>query len=61
MVRYENDCVDCGIACSQSCRLKSVPHFYCDNCKDEADELYEFDGYQLCPECVLKGLKKVEI
>lgn len=61
MVRYENDCVDCGIACNPACPLKSVPHLYCDDCKDETDTLYELDGYELCSECGLKRLEKVEI
>lgn len=61
MIKYENDCVGCpdGVPClGSSCPNKNVPHYYCDDCGNE-DDLYEFDGEQLCAECVLARLKKI--
>lgn len=58
MIRRENDCVDCGLPCFDSCKWKNNPHYYCDECGEE-ETLYEFDGQQLCAKCVLKNLKKV--
>lgn len=42
MIKFENDCVggcaDTGFGCrGASCPLRSVPHFYCDNCGEEID------------------------
>lgn len=60
MVRYENDCVDCGQPCIRNaCLNYNVPHYYCDECGDE-DELYEYEDYQLCKECLLKIVPKVQ-
>lgn len=61
MVKYENECVGCpdGVPCMGSnCPNRKVPHYYCDQCGDEAD-LYEFDDSELCGSCVLDSLKKV--
>lgn len=61
MIKYENDCVGCpdGVPCMGStCPNRNVPHFYCDDCENE-DDLYEFDGEQLCADCILARLKKV--
>ena len=63
MVKYENECCGCavpGYPClGDACKLRRVPHFYCDECKEETT-LYEFDGKQLCASCVLKKLPIVE-
>lgn len=62
MRRIEDDCVDCPreMGCfGSSCPLKNVPHYYCDNCGDEAP-LYRFNDSELCEYCVLAELKKVE-
>lgn len=60
MIRYENDCVDCGFSCKfNRCPYYSVPHYYCDRCGDE-DELYEYEDEQLCENCLLHTVPKVE-
>ena len=41
------------------CKYKNVECFYCDNCSDQAT-LYEFEGRQLCIECIKKLLPLVE-
>lgn len=59
MIRYENDCVDCGLPCiGESCPHRRVPHFYCDKCKDETD-IFNFEGEELCINCIELKLTKV--
>ena len=58
MVKYENDCVDCGKPClGDNCKYRNVKHLYCDECKDEVSKLYVYiDGRQLCRECCIEEL-----
>lgn len=60
MIKYENDCVDCGrLPCLGSfCSLRKVPHWYCDKCEEET-QLYYFDGKELCIDCIERILEKV--
>ena len=38
MVRYENECIQCGKPCiGHACRYYRVPHYYCDMCGEETD------------------------
>ena len=65
MVRYENECCGCATPAypcrGSACPLRNVPHYYCDNpeCRAEGT-LYEYEGGQLCSECLLKKLPIVE-
>ena len=52
MIKYENECVDCGMPCFSSCRYKNVMRMYCDRCGEEVDELNETHGEQLCNDCM---------
>lgn len=57
MVDYANECVDCGLPCiGSACPYRNVKRLYCDDCKDEYDELYEFDGEELCIDCIKKAI-----
>lgn len=59
-VRYENQCVDCGLPClGEGCKYYSVPVWSCDKCGDECVDLYDVDGYEVCEYCALKMLPKV--
>lgn len=64
MVKYENECCDCAVPAypcmGESCPNRNVPHYYCDECGEEPYDLYEFDGQQLCIDCIKKRLKVVE-
>lgn len=64
MIVYNDECVGCPaeIGCiGDSCPQRTVPHFYCDECGDEVDELRELDGEQLCRECLLVRFPLVEV
>ena len=62
MIVYEDECVGCstifGNCLGYACPNKRVPRLYCDRCGKEED-LYEFDGEQLCIECIKEMLDKV--
>jgi hypothetical protein len=61
MVKYESGCVDCGFPCiGMACRHYRVKVLKCDNCRQEVDKLYKYDGKELCEECVLEELEVVE-
>lgn len=54
-----NECVDCGLPClGSSCPKKNVVRYLCDECEEE--ELYYFDGEELCLNCIEERLEKVE-
>lgn len=60
MVKFENECVDCGLPClGSSCPYRNVKHYYCDECGEEG-ELGIFEDMQLCQECHWKHAEKVE-
>ena len=46
MITYEDECVGCPTELG---------------CKEEADTLYEYEGEQVCIDCILESLDKVEI
>ena len=63
MIKYEDECRGCavpGYPClGSSCPNRRVPHYYCDKCKSE-EQLYHFDGKELCLDCIAEMLEKVE-
>lgn len=62
MIKIENECVGCpgDMDCAyEACPYYKVIRYYCDSCGDEAD-LWLFDGYELCADCILDQLEKVE-
>lgn len=64
MVKTESECVGCsnhGLYClKDSCPNYEVKRYYCDECGDEVEDLYEFEGEELCIYCIEKRLKRVE-
>ena len=61
MKKIENECCDCGLPClGSSCPNRNVVRYYCDECGDENETLYHFDGEELCRYCLLKRFEKVE-
>lgn len=49
MVIHEDQCVDCGLPCFDSCPYKNVAVIYCDKCGEEAE--YNIDGLDMCRMC----------
>lgn len=61
-IEYENECVSCDLPClGSACPNRRVPHLYCDKCKHEVDDLYDYDDKQICLDCIVKQLKKIEV
>ena len=65
MKKIEDDCVGpCPQGCmGAGCPNKRIPHYYCDECKEEfgPGELREYDdGRQLCESCLLDEFPVVE-
>lgn len=59
MMKIENHCVGCDIPCVD-CGRKAVEVYYCDECGDELDEVYEDENEKhFCVDCLLKKFKKV--
>lgn len=59
MIRYENECVSCGLPClGSSCPNRNVIHYYCDCCGCE-EKLYHYDNIEICEECLLKNFEVV--
>lgn len=63
MRKTESECVGCsihGLPClGSACPNNEVTRFYCDECGEEED-LYEFDGEELCISCIKERLTRVE-
>lgn len=58
---YESNCLDCGMPCLyESCLHYRVERFVCDFCKEEEYPLYEYEGYEICKECLLRQFDIVE-
>ena len=61
MIITENECVNCGLPClRQSCPYWAVTRLYCDCCNNEEYDLYWFEDEQLCIDCIIKRLERVE-
>ncbi len=61
LISVDNECVDCGLPCMyEACPYYKVVRFYCDGCDEEQFNLWHFDGQELCQECILNRLDKVE-
>ncbi len=61
-MRYHtSECCDCGLPCIyKTCPHYEVEHFQCDFCKEEDVRLYNYNGYEICEECLLKEFEVVE-
>ena len=60
MIVITNECVDCDLPCIyEACKFYKVVRYYCDLCGEEND-LWWFDGKQLCLECISEQLERVE-
>lgn len=61
MIVIGSECVDCDLPCVfTACPYYRVVYYVCDCCGEEVEDLYYFDCEQLCADCILKLLEKVE-
>ena len=60
--RYESECVECPpeMGClGDACPKRNVLKYYCDEC-DAEEELFNYNGRELCIDCIKDLLQKVE-
>lgn len=56
--RTVDGCVDCGLPCmGKSCPYWEVEERFCDKCGEETSQLYEYNGKELCEDCLLDAAK----
>ena len=44
-----------------ACPNRNVKHLYCDECGDDCEELYDYNGYEICEECLLDNFEKITL
>lgn len=58
MIREENDCCGCAVPAypcmGNACPNRHALHYYCDECGEEVERLWDYKGDQLCDDCVRK-------
>lgn len=60
MKKTESECVGCGFPCLLgACPNYRVTRYYCDKCYSE-ETLYKTDEGELCAECIIDNLQRVE-
>lgn len=65
MIRYEDDCRGCAtdtyLCLGKYCPRRNIKVLECDKCGDDTvEELYRYDGMELCSGCLLDMLEKIE-
>ena len=60
MIKYENDCVGCPQGCVH-CGRDKTQHIYCDRCGADCEELYVFDGEELCEDCLKDNFERITL
>ena len=61
MIKKNEGCIGCSDGCLRGCRNYEVIYLVCDECDQTVDDLYLFDGEQICEECLLNKFEKVEV
>ena len=64
MILYENQCCDCATPAypcrGESCPNRNVKVYVCDICGQETNTFYDYDGEQLCCDCLLEQFSIIE-
>ena len=60
MIKFENECVGCPQGCVH-CGRDKTQHLYCDRCGEDSEELYVFDGEELCEDCLKNSLERITL
>ena len=58
MTVYENDCVGCEVC--YRCGAKKTPHIICDECNEEKNAIYDYEGEELCIDCIEQRLRRIK-
>lgn len=62
-IQYRAACCGCATetypCLGKQCPLQHTMHLFCDNCKEECNELYRYDEQELCEDCLLEQFEKV--
>ena len=54
-------CCDLGLHCiGPTCPNRNVTRWFCDKCGEELDAIYDYDGQELCEDC-LKDICRREL
>ena len=65
MRRTEDNCVGCstiyGSCLGAGCPNRNQIVLVCDKCEADVDKLYEYEGEELCQECLLDTVPQVEV
>ena len=52
MITYEDECCGCAVPAypcmGSACPNRNVKHLYCDECGDDVEKLYKYDGQEIC-------------
>lgn len=60
-IEYEDGCVGCPQGCIHCGREHmKIPHFICDKCDFEVDDLYETDEGQICIDCLIENFTRID-
>ena len=55
-MRYrDNDCVGCPQGCVHCGREHGYTVIACDKCGEDIAPIYEYDGKELCMDCIIQG------
>lgn len=62
MKRIEDHCCDCATPAypcrGRSCPNRNVEVYYCDNCGEVIEDIYEVDCDELCEDCLKERFRK---
>ncbi len=61
---YRDECAGCPPekgCLGSSCPYSSVEYLICDECGDEFEFLYDYDGEELCQDCLLNRFKLIRL
>ena len=60
MIKFENECVGCPQGCIH-CGRDKTQHLYCERCGEDSEELFIFDGEELCEDCLKNSLERITL
>ena len=56
MIDIRNECRGCATesypCLGSTCKYRNVPYLVCDECGEDKEDLYEFEGRWLCADCI---------